>query len=151
MLSDRSPYTLPRLDAKQVRILIAISLAAAITTFYTRLLSTSLPDLRGAWELFVDEGSMLCVAATVSQMLIAGASMAADYFWLPAHSGTRRCWICPGEFYHSLSDNFFAASRGAYSPRDNFRLFRHGNHTYSPEDAPASLVDYCLCPQQCRG
>lgn len=88
MLSDRSPFSLPRLDAKQVGILIAISLAAAMTTFYTRLLSTSMPDLRGVWGLTFDEGSMLYTAATAPQLLIAPALP-----WLLTVFGFRRILV----------------------------------------------------------
>lgn len=66
-----SHFSLPRLDAGQICILIAITLAAAMTIFYTRLLSTSLPDLRGVWGLSYDEGSMLYTAATAPQLLVA--------------------------------------------------------------------------------
>lgn len=76
---------LPKLNAKQIGILIAISLAAAMTTYYTRLLSTSLPDLRGVWGLSFDEGSMLYAAATAPQLLIAPALP-----WLLTVFGFRR-------------------------------------------------------------
>ena len=88
MSNAANPYTLPRLDAKQIGILIAISLAAAMTTFYTRLLSTSLPDLRGVWGLSFDEGSMLYVAATAPQLLIAPALP-----WLLTVFGFRRILV----------------------------------------------------------
>ena len=71
MNSVVSPYTLPKLDARQIGILIAISLAAAMTTYYTRLLATALPDLRGVWGLSQDEGAILYTAATAPQLLIA--------------------------------------------------------------------------------
>lgn len=88
MSSRSSTFSLPRLDVKQVCVLIAISLAAAMTTFYTRLLSTSLPDLRGIWGLSLDEGSMLYAAATAPQLLIAPALP-----WLLTVFGFRRILV----------------------------------------------------------
>lgn len=81
-------YGLPKLEKDQIGILVAISLAAAMTTFYTRLLSTALPDLRGIWGLSLDEGAVLYTAATAPQLLIAPVLP-----WLLAIFGFRRILV----------------------------------------------------------
>lgn len=80
--------SLPKLDAKQMGILVAVCLAAAMTNFYTRLLSTALPDLRGVWGLSFDEGAVLYTAATAPQLLIAPALP-----WLLVVFGFRRILV----------------------------------------------------------
>lgn len=84
------PYRcgLPKLDRAQMGILAAITLAAVMSTFHTRLLSTALPDLRGVWGLSVDEGSVLYTAATAPQLLVAPVLP-----WLLTAYGFRRVLV----------------------------------------------------------
>lgn len=79
---------LPKLETKQLGILVAICLAATMTTFYTRLLAISLPDLRGIWGLSIDEGAILSTVATAPQLLIAPVIP-----WLLTVFGFRRILI----------------------------------------------------------
>lgn len=64
-------YLLPPLTRAQAGILVAISLAAAMTTFHGRLVSSSLADLCGIWNLNHEEGSILNTMASVTQLLLA--------------------------------------------------------------------------------
>lgn len=91
---------LPDLDRKQVCILIAIAIAAAMTTFYTRFLSVSLADLRGIWRLSADEGSILSTTATASQHFLAPALP-----WLSAKFGFR-IFLLPTSLCYALISLF---------------------------------------------
>lgn len=69
-IDARKPL-LPSLSGSQAGILVAICLAAAMTTFHGRLLVSSLPDLRGIWGLSYDEGSVISTVASASQLILA--------------------------------------------------------------------------------
>lgn len=64
-------HILPKLTVQQAGILVAISLAAAMTTFHGRLLSSSLSDLCGIWGLSSEEGAILNTLTSIPQLLLA--------------------------------------------------------------------------------
>lgn len=74
-----------KIDTKQFGILCAILLASVMTTSHTRLIQTSLPDLRGVWGLDMDEGSILCTTLLAPQLLVAPVIP-----WLASVVGLRR-------------------------------------------------------------
>lgn len=69
--AKKTTFLLPDLTRQQACILVAISLAAAMTTFHGRLLSSSLSDLCGIWGLSSDEGAILNTIAATPQLLLA--------------------------------------------------------------------------------
>lgn len=70
---SKSPGTpgLDKINAKQAAIMLAVILASIMTGYYTRLVQTALPDLRGIWGLSVDEGAVLNTLVVAPQMLLA--------------------------------------------------------------------------------
>lgn len=61
---------LPALTLRQAGLLVAIALAAAMTSFHSRLISASLNELCGIWGLSSDQGSVINTMAIAPQLLI---------------------------------------------------------------------------------
>jgi MFS transporter, DHA2 family, multidrug resistance protein len=76
----------------------AVLLGAFVANFDTRLFSTALPDLRGAFALSFDEGAWLSTASTASQIFIAPAVA-----WLANTFGLRRVLGVPSLVYAAVS------------------------------------------------
>ncbi|HEY9214427.1 MAG TPA: MFS transporter [Ancylobacter sp.] len=76
----------------------AVLLGSYIASFHSRLLSQSLPDLRGSFGLSFDEGAWLNTAALAPQILIAPAVA-----WLATVFGVRRVLIGPSLAYAAIS------------------------------------------------
>lgn len=74
-----------RPTARQLAIIFAVLMAAAMTTYYERLFQTSLPDMLGIWGLSHDEGAILKTCAIAPQMLLAPVAP-----WLVMVFGVRR-------------------------------------------------------------
>lgn len=78
-------WNLPKLTHRQWIVMPTVILAAAATSSYNRLLSNSMPDLRGIWGLDADEGSMLLTLALAPQLLLAPITP-----WLSRKFGVRK-------------------------------------------------------------
>lgn len=76
---------LPKLTRRQVIVTLVVVLASAATCSYNRLLSTSMPDLRGVWGIEADHGSILLTLALAPQLLLAPVTP-----WLSQKYGVRK-------------------------------------------------------------
>ena len=79
-------------------VVAALMLASFTVGFDTRVFSVGLSDLRGAFDLSVDEGSWLSTFAAAPQILLAPAVP-----WLVTVFGVRRVMIWPCLFYAAVS------------------------------------------------
>ncbi len=76
---------LPKLTFRQIIVMLTVILAGSATSSYNRLLSTSMPDLRGIWGLDADESSLLLTLALAPQLLLAPITP-----WLAKAFGIRK-------------------------------------------------------------
>ncbi|ACM28787.1 MULTISPECIES: MFS transporter [Rhizobium] len=76
----------------------AVLLGPFMVGFHSRLFSTGLADLRGAFDLSFDEGAWLNTISTAPQMLAAPAVA-----WLAATFGVRRVMVPPALLYAIVS------------------------------------------------
>jgi MFS transporter, DHA2 family, multidrug resistance protein len=96
--SGHGPVSRGAVGARPLFAVGAVLLGSFLANFDTRLTSTGLPDLRGAFSLTFDEGAWLSTASIGSQIFIA-PSVA----WLATVFGLRRVLAIPSLVYVAVS------------------------------------------------
>src|SRR5277367_2234528 len=96
--ADHGPLSRGGVAPQPLFAVVAVLLGAFLANFDSRLTSTGLPDLRGAFSLSFDEGAWLSTASIGSQIFIAPAVA-----WLATAFGLRRVLGIPSLIYAVVS------------------------------------------------
>ena len=91
------PISVGRRSHHPLLAVAAVLLGAYMTNFHSRIFSTGLADLRGAFGLGMDEGAWLSSIAQAPQILIAPCVA-----WLVTVFGVRRVLVVPAFLYGAL-------------------------------------------------